>query len=97
MDANRKDKRPDSGDILLHQNHAASQMPANSRVRIGLRNGVTMLKMGKIEIWDGADLCLLREMFREQIVAEKRRAIAVDMTYVKYVPSGFFGILVDWY
>ena len=35
-------------------------------------------------------------MIREQIVSEKRRAIAVDMTYVKYVSSGFFDMLVDW-
>jgi hypothetical protein len=91
------DKRPDSESIPLHRNHAAAQMSANSRVRVSLQNGVTMLKMGKIEIWDGADLCLLREMLREQIVSEKRLTIGVDMTYVKYVPSGFFGMLVDWY
>ena len=50
-----------------------------------------------MEIWDGADMALLRESLTRLITAEKHRAIGVDMTYVKYIPSGFFGMLFDWF
>jgi len=50
-----------------------------------------------MEIWDGADMALLRESLTRLINAEKRRAIAIDMSYVKYIPSGFFGMLFDWF
>ena len=26
-----------------------------------------------------------------------RRRIGIDMSHVKYIPSGFFGMLFDWY
>ena len=50
-----------------------------------------------MEIWDGADMALLRESLTRLIKTERQRAIAVDMTYVKYIPSGFFGMLFDWF
>lgn len=61
------------------------------------RDGFTVLELGTMEIWDGADMALLRESLTRLIKAEKHRAIAVDMTYVKYIPSGFFGMLFDWF
>lgn len=57
---------------------------------------VLVLRIGEMEIWDGADLALLREGLTQIIERDGARAIAIDMTYVKYIPSGFFGMLVDW-
>jgi hypothetical protein len=50
-----------------------------------------------MEIWDGAELALIRETLRRLVEEEECRSLAVDMRYVKYVPSGFFGMLYDWY
>ena len=66
-------------------------------LRLLLRDGFTVLELGSMEIWDGADMALLRESLTRLITAEKHRAIGVDMTYVKYIPSGFFGMLFDWF
>ncbi|MCY2963827.1 MAG: hypothetical protein NT069_09310 [Planctomycetota bacterium] len=66
-------------------------------LRIYPVDGVTVLHLGEMEIWDGADMALLRETLTQLIKHEKRRSIGVDMTYVKYIPSGFFGMLFDWH
>lgn len=58
---------------------------------------VTVLDLGDMEIWDGADMALLRESLTRLIKAEKHRSIGIDMRHVKYIPSGFFGMLFDWY
>lgn len=58
---------------------------------------VTVLDLGEMEIWDGADMALLRDSLTRLINVEKRRSIGIDMRYVKYIPSGFFGMLFDWY
>ena len=65
------------------------------RMKINNIRGVAVMDLGAIEIWDGADLALLRETLHRLVDAEKHRAIGVNMTYVKYVPSGFFGMLYD--
>jgi len=65
--------------------------------RLVSRDGFTVLELGSAEIWDGADMALLRETLTRLIKAEKHSAIGVDMTYVKYIPSGFFGMLFDWF
>jgi hypothetical protein len=57
----------------------------------------TVLNLGDMEIWDGADMALLRESLTRLIKVEKRRRIGIDMSHVKYIPSGFFGMLFDWY
>ena len=66
-------------------------------LRLVPRDGFTVLELGSMEIWDGADMALLRESLTRLIKAEKHLAIGVDMTYVKYIPSGFFGMLFDWF
>lgn len=58
---------------------------------------VIVLYVGEMEIWDGADLALLRESLSRLIRGDRRRAVGVDMTFVKYIPSGFFGMLFDWW
>jgi anti-anti-sigma regulatory factor len=57
----------------------------------------TVLNLGDMEIWDGADMALLRESLTRLIKVEKHRRIGIDMSHVKYIPSGFFGMLFDWY
>ena len=66
-------------------------------LRLIQRDGFTVLDLGTMEIWDGADMALLRESLTRLIKIEKLRALAVDLTYVKYIPSGFFGMLFDWF
>ena len=86
---------------LTHvQNTAAeweSGMPRKKRQRISLHEegNTIVLDMGPIEIWDGADLALLRETVSRQVEMEKRESISFAMQPVKYVPSGFFGMLLD--
>ena len=59
--------------------------------------GVTVVDIGNMEIWDGADLSLLRDTLAVLIQRERCKSIAVDMATVKFVPSGFFGMLFDWF
>ena len=59
------------------------------------RDGVTVLDFGNVEIWDGGDLTLLRESFVELIDVQNCRSVGVEMSHVKYVPSGFFGLMFD--
>ena len=57
-------------------------------------DGTTVLDLGTMEIWDGADLSLLRDSLG-QLVRTRCACIGVDMSHVKYVPSGFFGMLYE--
>lgn len=66
------------------------------RFTITEQNGSTLISLGEMEIWDGADLALIRDTLFEQILDLGRRDIALDMKTVKYIPSGFFGMLSDW-
>lgn len=63
---------------------------------IDIRDNHHVVVMGDMEIWDGADLALLRETLARLVDTERRKAIGVDLTYVKYIPSGFFGMLFDY-
>ncbi len=63
---------------------------------IDVRDNHHVVVMGDMEIWDGADLALLRETLARLVDSERRKAIGVDLTYVKYIPSGFFGMLFDY-
>ncbi len=67
------------------------------RMNIVVREGVTVMDLGEMDIWDGADLSLLRDTLLELIQDQKKEMIGVDMTFVKYIPSGFFGMLYDWH
>ncbi len=71
-------------------------MARKKRSSIEVRNSYHFIVMGEMEIWDGADLALLRETLSRLVEAEKQTAIGVDMTFVKYIPSGFFGMLYDY-
>ena len=69
----------------------------HDRMTIHEWDGVAVLDLGEMDIWDGADLSLLRETLFELIANQKRRLIGVNMRWVKYIPSGFFGMLFDWH
>jgi len=72
-------------------------MVSNKSLDTFPRGGYTVMDMGDMEIWDGADLALIREMFTRLVDGAKHRHIGIDMRAVKYIPSGFFGLLYDWY
>jgi anti-anti-sigma regulatory factor len=67
------------------------------RMKIREEAGVTILDLGPVEIWDGADLALLRDTFTRHCTERRCRSLGIDMSTVKYVPSGFFGMLFDWH
>ncbi len=71
-------------------------MARKKRSSIEVRNGYHFIVMGEMEIWDGADLALLRETLSRLVETEQQTAVGVDMTFVKYIPSGFFGMLYDY-
>jgi len=66
------------------------------RITIDDRDGFHVLDLGEIDIWDGADLSLLRESLNLLITEQGLASVGVDLTHVKYIPSGFFGMLFDW-
>jgi anti-anti-sigma factor len=66
------------------------------RMVIDVQDELLLLHLGEMDIWDGADLALLREGLFKLIEQENCRSIAIDMQFVKYIPSGFFGMLFDW-
>ncbi|MGZ0169034.1 MAG: hypothetical protein ACKVHE_05725 [Planctomycetales bacterium] len=71
-------------------------MARKKRSLIEVRDGFHVVVMGDMEIWDGADLALLRETLAKLVDIENRPAIGVDLRFVKYIPSGFFGMLYDY-
>ena len=74
-------------------------MNQKKRKRLNIKaDGLTaVVGLDNIEIWDGADLALLREVLTELIDKESYRQIGVNLESVKYIPSGFFGMLFEWY
>ncbi len=74
-------------------------MNAKKRQRLNIQADGRQAIVGLdcIEIWDGADLALLREVLTELIHKDGYRVIGVDLSSVKYIPSGFFGMLFEWY
>ena len=66
------------------------------RLTITQEGGVTFISLGTMEIWDGADLALIRDTLIEQIQDYGHKELAIDMATVKYIPSGFFGMLSEW-
>lgn len=67
------------------------------RLNIVQDEGTVTVGLDQIEIWDGADLALLREVLTELIERDGFRHIGVNLHSVKYIPSGFFGMLYEWY
>jgi|GEM_PF-1151750 len=55
-----------------------------------------VIDIGDMEIWDGADLSLIRDTLFRLVLKDGVNSFAIDMHAVQYVPSGFFGMLFDW-
>lgn len=66
-------------------------------LQVTVQDGCRVINIGDMEIWDGADLSLIRDTLTRLVVGQRRRSIGIDMSCVKYVPSGFFGMLFDWF
>lgn len=67
------------------------------RLLVRVENDFAMVELVEMEIWDGADLALIRESLSVLIEREGYRAVGVDLQWVKYIPGGFFGMLFEWY
>ncbi|MEO1995829.1 MAG: hypothetical protein ABGZ17_11205 [Planctomycetaceae bacterium] len=65
------------------------------RITINERDQFRVLELKGVEIWDGADLALLRDTLTE-LIERGCCCAGVVMSSVKYIPSGFFGMLFDW-
>lgn len=72
-------------------------MSSKKLLKLSDVDGYTVLNIGDMEIWDGADLALLRDTLTRLVTEKKCKALGVDLTCVKYIPSGFFGMLHDWH
>lgn len=74
-------------------------MSSRKRQRLTIHTTDTsaIVSLEDMEIWDGADLALLREALTGLIEKEGFRSLGVDLSSVKYIPSGFFGMLFEWY
>lgn len=68
-----------------------------NRLTVRTEDDLAIVALDDMEIWDGADLALLRETLTNLIEKDGYRAIGVDLSAVKYIPSGFFGMLFEWY
>lgn len=71
-------------------------MAKRNRLHFHDWNAAKVIDLGDMEIWDGADLSLLRETLTKLIEKDRLHSVGVNMAYVKYIPSGFFGLLFDW-
>lgn len=67
------------------------------RLTVRTEEDFAIVALEDMEIWDGADLALLREALTNLIEQDGFRCIGVDLSSVKYIPSGFFGMLFEWY
>lgn len=67
------------------------------RLNISTNEHSAVVSLEDMEIWDGADLALLREVLTRLIEKDGFRSLGVDLSCVKYIPSGFFGMLFEWY
>jgi len=73
----------------------SSRRPERLSCRVQGQTAIVSLQ--DMEIWDGADLSRLREILTRMIIDDGYRSVGVDLSSVKYIPSGFFGMLYEWY
>lgn len=67
------------------------------QLQIEQRDGLPIMHLGDMDIWDGADLALLRDTLFEVIVRGDVERVGINMASVKFIQSGFFGMLIDWH
>lgn len=76
---------------------AEMSLRKKQRLTVRTKEDFAIVALDDMEIWDGADLALIREALTNLIEQDGFRAIGVDLSTVKYIPSGFFGMLFEWY
>ena len=69
----------------------------SERLSCRVQGQTAIVSLEDMEIWDGADLSRLREILTRMIIDDGYRSVGVDLSSVKYIPSGFFGMLYEWY
>lgn len=85
-------------DILEHSKRKIGLISPEKRgLRITKREQYITLQLGKFEIWDDSDLELIRETIKQLIKYQDCKAIGINMSYVKSIPTGFFGMLFDFH
>lgn len=58
---------------------------------------MAVVDFGYCEIWDGSDLCILRETLACLLDSMGFRELGINMKHAKSLASGFFGLLHDWH
>ena len=58
------------------------------RMKIREEDGVTILDLGPVEIWDGADLALLRDTFTQRCTNRDCRSLGIDNLLAKRLIPG---------
>jgi hypothetical protein len=79
-----------------HESDVMAERKYTHGLKMTQVEGVTVIDIGSMEIWDGADLSLIRDTLFQLVVQEGKQAVGISMRHVQYVPSGFFGMLFDW-
>lgn len=72
-------------------------MKKKHRVNLRMVDHTAMIGLDVLEIWDGADLIVLREALAALIESDGHLSIGIDLSSVMHIPSGFFGMLFEWY
>jgi len=77
----------------------AGQMGMKKKHQVNLRmlDDTALVGLDVLEIWDGADLIVLREALSSLVQLDGRLSVGVDLSSVMHIPSGFFGMLFEWY
>lgn len=68
-----------------------------SRLNFEHRDGIPVLSLAEMDIWDGTDLSLLRDTLWDMIKKEGCKSFGIDLRQVQYIPSGFFGTMYSWH
>lgn len=76
--------------------HTRTVTSRKKQVTISYETETAVLNLGEHEIWDGADLAVLREALSQLMLDEGILSVTLEMQYVKALPSGFFGMLHEW-
>jgi hypothetical protein len=72
-----------------------SRWQNSPRIDVHHDRGYPVLDLGSKEIWDGSDLCLLRDTLVDLCQGGSCQAVGIEMKSVKGIPTGFFGMLHD--
>ncbi len=88
---------PDDSVATDHEVPAGNQprWQVTARIDVHHDRGYPVLDLGTKEIWDGSDLCLIRDTLVDLCSDERCHAVGIEMKSVKGIPTGFFGMLHD--